>query len=113
MVARADFDAIRTLAFGGISGSYADVGAALTIPARAFHITNNTDGDMMFSIDGGTTDHIFVAAGSFVLFDVQSNMNAHKDDRFVLPVGAQFSVKQVSAPSTGNVYVSILRRDTA
>lgn len=110
MVAVARFDAIRSIAFGSISGSYSNVGSALTTTARVVHITNNTDGDMMFSVDGGTTDHIFVAAGSFVLLDIQANMNPDKDDKYVLPVGTQFSVKQVSAPSSGNVYVTVLRQ---
>lgn len=108
MVAVADFDAVRELAFGSISGSYADVGSALDVPVRAFLIANNTDGDMMFSLDGGTTDHLFVGAGNFVLFDVQANLGP-KDDKYVLAVGTQFAVKQISAPTENSVYVSVLQ----
>lgn len=109
MVARGFFDEMRVLAFGGISGAYAVVGSALTKEIRAFSISNNTKGDMIFtnntSFVKGTW---FVKAGGFELWDVQSNINPLKDDSFVLPVGTQFSVKQVTAPIDGAVYISIL-----
>lgn len=108
MVARANFDAIRSIAFGGISGAYANVGSPLTKPARGFCISNNTQGDMMFSLDGGTTDQIFVKAGNFKLYDIQSNMNAQVDDSYVLNIGTQFAVKQITAPVSGNVYIEVL-----
>lgn len=107
MVARANFDEIRSLGFAGISGSYADVGDPLEFPARGFCITNNTQGDMMFTLDG-STDNIFVAGGAFKLWDVQSNINPQFDDKFVLPVGTQFSVKQITAPVSGDVYIEVL-----
>lgn len=107
MVAVANFDVLRTLASGGISGSYASVGAALTKPARMVCFTNNTDGDMLFTTDTNE-DQTFVAAGSFKLWDIQANMNAQFDDKYVIPVGTQFSVKQSTAPTTGDVYVEVL-----
>ena len=50
-VARAHFESLRTLAAAGISASYAAVGSPLTQQVRAFCITNNTQGDMIFSLD--------------------------------------------------------------
>jgi hypothetical protein len=107
MVARAFFDEIRTLGFAGISGTYADVGDPLAHPARGVCISNNTQGDMMFT-DDVTLDKIFVAAGAFKLWDVQANINPQFDDKYVLPVGTQFSVKQITAPVSGDVYIEVL-----
>ncbi len=109
MVARAFFDEMRVLAFGGISAAYADVGTASTKEIRGFSISNNTQGDMIFSDDTGAANgKWFVKSGSFKLWDVQSNMNPNRDDKFPLPVGTQFSVKQLTAPVSGAVYIEIL-----
>lgn len=106
---RAFFEPLRSLDFGGISGAYAAVGSPLDNPVRAFCITNDTEGDMIFSLDNTLAEgHMFIAAGSYKLYDVQANMNAQFDDKYVLAVGEQFYVKQVTAPVSGNVYVECL-----
>lgn len=98
-------DSIRTLAFGGISGTYATVGAALTHNWRMFRITNNTDGDLLISFDG-TTDNLFVPKGSFVLYDLSANSPPiSTSDNFVLQLGTQFYAKQSTAPTTGAVWI--------
>jgi hypothetical protein len=104
MVARAYFDEIRSLAFGGISGSYAAVGTPLDFSARGVCLTNLTQGDMMFT-DDNTKDKIIVPARSFKLWDIQANINPGDDDKYQLPIGTQFYVKQVTAPVSGSVYV--------
>ncbi len=107
MSARAYIDEIRTLGFAGISAAYASVGIPFEFPVRLICITNNTAGDLLFT-DDVTKDKIFVKAGSFKLFDVQSNINPQFDDKYVLPIGTQISVKQVTAPVSGSVYVECL-----
>lgn len=107
MVAKAIFEDIKTLAFGGISGSYAAIGSPTTHRIRSFCISNNTQGDMYFSIDG-SSDQMFVPASSFRLYDVQSNINPRLDDGYVLPVGTQFYVKQITAPTSGSVYIECM-----
>lgn len=107
MVARAFFDTIRTLGFAGISGTYAVVGSALTVNTRGVCFTNNTQGDMYFT-DDNTKDKIFVAAGSFKLWDLQANINPQFDDKYVLPIGTQFYVKQITAPVSGDVYIEVI-----
>ena len=107
MVARAFFDEIRTLAFGGISAAYTDVGDPLEFMGRGVCFSNNTQGDMMFT-DDVTKDKIFVAAGSFKLWDIQSSINPQFDDKYVIPIGTQFSVKQLSAPVAGSVYIEVI-----
>lgn len=107
MVARAFFDEIRTLAFGGISGTYASVGTAFTELVRGICITNNTEGDMLFT-DDTTKDKIFVASQSFKLWDIQANINPQFDDKYVLPIGTQIYVKQITAPTSGSVYIECI-----
>lgn len=98
-------DSIRTLAFGGISGAYAVVGAALTHNWRMFKISNNTNGDLLISFNG-TTDNLFVPANSFVLYDLSTNSPPiSQSDNFVLQIGTQFYAKQSTAPTTGAVWV--------
>lgn len=109
MTARALFEPLRTLAFGDISGTYAAVGDPLEQPIRAFCITNNTQGDMIFSIDADVEDgHMFVAMGSYKLYDIQANINPQFDDKYVLAIGTQFYVKQNTAPVSGDVWIECL-----
>lgn len=107
MASRVYFEAIKTLAFGGISGAYASVGSPTTHPIRAFCISNNTAGDMYFTTNL-SQDEMFLAAGSFRLYDLQANMNPQFDDKMVLAIGTQFSVKQITAPVSGSVYVECI-----
>jgi len=100
-------DTLRSLGFAGISAAYAVVGGVLTVKARVICITNNTAGDMLFTVDN-TEDQLFVAAGSFKLFDLQANMNARLDDQYVGPIGWQFYVKQITAPVSGSVYIEVI-----
>ena len=98
-------DAYKTLGFASISGTYATVGTAVANNWRAFRIVNNTDGDMIFSVDA-ITDNLFVPAGSFVLYDVSTNTaNTSDNDAMVFQIGTQFYVKQSTAPSKGAVYI--------
>lgn len=99
-------DTIRTLAFGGISGTYAVVGTPTTDATRLICFTNNTNGDVFFSNDG-VNDQLFVAAGSFKLFDVCSN----RDDVngvYLLSSHMQWYVKQSTAPTSGAVFIEVL-----
>ncbi len=100
----ARFDAIRSLGFGSISGSYANVGAATTKPWRGVCFTNNTQGDMYFT-SNTSEDQVFVKAGSFKLWDIQSNMNSRLDDQYVIAAGTQWSVKEITSPISGSVYI--------
>jgi hypothetical protein len=96
------FDAYRTLGHAAISGSYAAVGSQFTHLMRLICITNNTDGDMIFSVDG-TTAQLFVAAASYKSFDFTTNKEL--SNPFYLPANTQFYVKQSTAPTKGDVYI--------
>lgn len=106
---RAFFESLRSLGFASISAAYASIGVPTTHPVRAFCVTNNTAGDMIFTLDAtDAAGQMFVKAGSYKLYDVQANQNAQFDDKYVFPVGSQWSVKQLTAPVSGAVYVECL-----
>ena len=102
----AHIDILRTLAHGSISGTYAAVGTPFAYNARIICITNNTDGDMLFSIDG-VNDNLFVAATSFKLFDISTN-RMNLPNVYSFGIGLQFFVKQSTAPSKNSVYIEVI-----
>lgn len=106
MAKKAVFESLRSLAFGGISGTYAAVGTAFDHPIRILTISNQTDGDMIFSFDEGNADgNIFLFAGEQRTYNFTSNMIPGKDDNLVLPEGTEVFVKESTAPSSGGVTV--------
>lgn len=107
LAVRANYDTLRSLAFGGISGTYAALGTAFTRPVRVFKIVNNTDGDMFISTDGAT-DMDFIPANSFCLYDLSSNREISAG-LFEFPTGTQFYVKQSTAPTKNAVYLVVLK----
>lgn len=102
----ARFDILRSLAFGGISGTYALVGTPFLFPVRLICFTNNADGDVLFS-DDGVNDKLFVAAHSFKLFDVTSNRGTI-GNIWSLPVNEQWYVKQSTVSTLGAVYIEAI-----
>lgn len=102
----AKIDVLRSLAYTSTSSSYAAIGTPLAHPANAFRVINNTDGDMFIS-DDGTNDKLFLAAGSFVLYDVATNKVAPFNN-LMQAAQTQFYVRQSSAPSKGSIYVEVI-----
>ena len=103
---RAQFDSVREVAFGGISGTYAAIGTSLTDHARIVRIANGTDAQIYVSVDG-TNNNFRLAANSFALFDFSTNKI--RDDGLFVAVGTQFYVKQVSAaPTTGSIWIEVV-----
>ena len=103
---RFQVDPIRTIAFGGITNVYANVGAAITDPVRVFVLSNLTDVDVMFSLDG-VNDHFIVPRNAFKLFDITANKV--RDDGFFLADGTVFYVRDPTATvTTGNVHVEVI-----
>lgn len=106
---RANFEPLRSLAFGSISGTYAAVGTPSENPIRLVCFSNDTEGNVVFSRDPTiSAGEIFVAAGGFKLFDIQSNMRFVNEDKYLLDEGTQFYVKQLEAPVSGAVYIEVL-----
>lgn len=104
---QAKADAIRTLAFGSITGSYTPVGPPLAFQARIICFTNTTDEDVFFSMNG-TTDQLIVPAGSFKLFDITMNHRPVNMDDFCFAIGTQWYVKYAAAPSSGAIYIEVI-----
>jgi hypothetical protein len=100
-------DPIRTVAFGGISGTYAVVGTPLINLTRLILFQNFTDVSVFFSFDG-VNDHIVVPTTGFVLLDLNTNKDSPAEVLgWYIQQGTQIQVKQVSgAAGSGSVYVS-------
>lgn len=99
------FDQILSVGFASITASYTTVQSPISNVWRIFKITNNTDGDMMFSANG-STDNLFVPAGGFTLYDLVVTVGTGTDiDQMPLGIGTQFYIKYISAPTRGSVYI--------
>lgn len=103
---KAQIDAVRELAFGSISGSYATLGTPITEHARVVIFTNTTNADIYISLNG-TTNNLRLAANGFKLIDFSTNKI--RDDGLFISSGTQFYAKQVSgAPTQGAVWVEVI-----
>ena len=108
-VKKVNFDTLRSIAFGGISGTYAAIGTALTVLPRIVCITNATNAGMIISDDNtNATGKLYIPAGGFKLFDLTANMDSNKDDSLVMEIGTIMYVKQVTAPTSGGVYLEYI-----
>lgn len=99
---------LRTLAFGFINDvTYTTLGSSFVNPTRLIHLQNLTDVDVTISFDG-VDDHLYVASGGFVLFDVTTNRDAQAVGLF-FSVGTRLYVRSVSGdPTLGVVALSTL-----
>lgn len=94
---RVQFEAVREIAFGDVSASYAAVGSPLNNHIRLITFTNGMDQDLYVSFDG-TTDHLRIASNSFKLLDLSTNKV--RNDGLFISIGTQIYVKEVSASVT-------------
>ena len=99
-------EALRSLAFGSISSTYADVGTLTTHAIYQVTITNDTNATMIFSKDDGSTDWVAIPAGVTRTFDYLRKNEGNQTA--LIPVGTQFQVKDTgAAASSGAVYISV------
>ena len=91
---RVGIEAVKELAFGSISGTYAAVGVPTAEHVRIMSFQNGCDQALYISFDG-STDQLRIAANSFKLIDLSSNKV--RDDGMFLGVGTQIYVKEVSS----------------
>jgi hypothetical protein len=96
-------EALRSIAFGSISGTYAAIGTVTANPWKIFYVSNTTDADVIISLNGGVTDHFVVPTKQTLSMDVSTNGIEQNE---YLHQGTQFAVKQVTAPTSGSVYVA-------
>jgi len=97
-------ETVRSLAFGSIGAAYTGVGTAITNPIRILHVQNLTDSELMFSYDG-INDHFPLPANGFLVLDITANKS--REQGYYLAEGTRVYVKEVVAPTTGNVYVTV------
>lgn len=95
---------LRTLAAASIGVNYAAVGNVLAHPVRILLISNLTDADVVFSIDG-INDHVALPSSGFILLDAAANQT-HTQGAF-FPQGMGIFAKRIGTPTAGNVYVSV------
>lgn len=98
---------LRSLAFGGISGTYAAVGTPFQNPVRMLKVTNLTDADLIISFNG-VDDKDIVAASSAWIYDFASN-KAEPGGCLEQPAYERIYVKQATgAPTQKSVYVTVI-----
>lgn len=103
---RAKFDTLRSVAAGSVTASFAAVGTALGAPAVAVNFVNNTNGDVIVSLDG-INSNLYLPANSFQVWDIRTN-SPHLND-YLIPQGTLFYVKQGTVvPATGAFYIEVL-----
>lgn len=103
---RGEFEELRTLAFGGISSSYAPVGAATEHRIRLVCFNNSTNQDILVSLNG-VTDRLRVVANGFKLLDVSTNTDC--SNALFLPIGTTFYIKdEGSAATSGKFWIETL-----
>lgn len=106
LASRLQFEDLRSLAFGSISGTYAGVGTSLSNPARAIIVNNATDVLLIFSIDG-VNDHFVLPASTSIVLDIQSNKS--NQEGFYMAKGDRLYVQDNgSAATSGAVYFSAI-----
>lgn len=104
---KAVFQTARTLAFGGISGTFAAVGTAFNTTIRIISFGNFTNEPIAFSVDG-TNIHWVVPAGDYGVINLGANM-AVPANTFELEEGTLVYAKSyASNPSSGSVVVCAL-----
>ena len=105
MTQRAEFLARQSRNSTTFDNTYQTLGSALTSPGVLVKIINDSAIDVDISTDG-TTDHDFIPANAFTLYDLRTNKGAEL--QFAFPEGTQFYVKGAAA-SSGSVYLVVIR----
>ena len=89
---RVYFDAIRELAFGSVTGTYAALGVPTSDNVRLISFQNQTNEQVYISFDG-VVDNLRLASNSFKLLDLSANRV--RDDGLFIASGTQIYVKYV------------------
>jgi len=103
---RIGVEALRTVAFGSVTSSYAAVGSATTDMIRLVAFNNGTNQSLLISLDG-TTDHFRVVGNGFKLLDLTTNRV--RDDGLFIAKGTTFYIKDEGvAPTSGSFWIEAL-----
>lgn len=100
------YEGIREVAAAAVGATYGAVGTATIDHTRLCRIVSTLDADVYISING-TTDHMRIAAGSFVLYDYSTNKI--QNDGLFLAQETIFYVRRVAgAATTGSLWIEII-----
>ncbi len=99
---RLSSEALRSSAFGAITGVYSAIGTAFLNPIRLIYVVNTTDVILTFSLDG-VADSFVLPSEGFLLLDVTTN-RTDTGGCLYLPQGQIIYVK--GTPTLGTVYLS-------
>lgn len=103
------FDALREVAFGSITGTFAAVGSATTFPTRIIHVGNTTNTDLDVSIDGTNID-IRLPPNSFALYDISATHGGVSISGLPSQISIYVRTKSgSSAPTSGYFYCTVVR----
>lgn len=103
----ADFDELREVAFGSITGSYTLIGPLFENAVRQIKVINETDGKFYVSYDG-IKNQDAITAGSQFINDISSN-RSEQGGLLVFPSRKGFYIKtRGAAPTTGSVLISVM-----
>lgn len=106
MTQRCEYIARQSLDGTAFDNTYQAFPLAFTSPIILFKIVNNSNVDVDISVDG-STDHDFVPAGGFSLYDLRANKG--HEVNFGMKQETQFYVKGAVAADSGNVYLIAMR----
>lgn len=93
------WDAVREIAASSLTTSFQNLGGVFLRDAFRIWITNNSNGDLYFTIDG-STNMLKVPALSGRAYD-------NKTNDMYLKEGTQFQIKWVSAPAVPAGWVAL------
>lgn len=66
------YEPLRGTDFSDITGAYTGIGAPFANPILWFHIINNTNEDVVISLNG-IDNHLYLPSGAFIVHDIGSN----------------------------------------
>ncbi len=95
-------EALRSIAFGSISGTYAAIGTPFENPITTIYIVNDTDDLLTFTYNTAEDKWVIPKTTSLII-DIGSNKSTHANIQS-LPAGSTIYVK--GSPSAGTVYLS-------
>lgn len=99
------FETIRVRSATTFDGTFQTLGNELNLPLFMMKITNNSNRDCDVSFDG-SNQHDIVPAGSFALYDFQTNK---QKDNWQFPGHTQVYIRAPGGAGTGNIYLIAIR----
>lgn len=90
------FDAVRSVLYSDITGSYTKLDIPLAHAMRVLHFINDTNGTFMISFDG-TTNNVPILGEAFSLYDLTSDQDQNESFRY--ENGTQLWIKYIVAPT--------------